>query len=154
MHVMINLDSKEYRNLIGVIIPHENGNTYTRQTGGFYIDIPKAAGTFISFIQSRPDAGDAKIDQVREQLFKMFFLFSKYGGRSSGIDEDTATEIDDILKYFLETQQPDFTEICGADIKNIYVDRKKVSQEAWVFVTVLLADNTERAGILTWENSD
>jgi len=130
---------------LGLIVLHPSGVYYSNQTGGHACLHPLAEGIFVPI---RDDTLDL------EKELKDYFVGPKWKGWcSEGIDEETATFVDDVLAKSHLT-------------RDVTVNRNRIidSHEAWVYVDYRnpkTADwNSEITGfgqcqaVLTWENSD
>ncbi|MCO7223757.1 DUF6210 family protein [Pleionea sp. CnH1-48] len=123
-----------------LIIPGPSGIHYTNQANGCTCSQPIIEGYLI------PINNDRLLTDPEHLETQLCMLFD---GFDTGLPEAKATEIDNLLARFPETE-------------GISVDREKISEsmEAWVHV---IAKETEFScysgfgeikGILTWNNSD
>jgi hypothetical protein len=126
---------------LALIVPSNTGVQYRQQSGGHSCLQTEAEGYVV------PIAGD--MHAAIERLYA-HFTGPKWGGWcSTGIDSETADEIDQLLSDV-------------AHRHNITVDRSRLheSWESWVHVRIdgpllSLVENSQPASaILTWPNSD
>jgi hypothetical protein len=126
---------------LALIILEESKVIYSNQAGGHYCLQPEAEGVLV-VLSADYSLVEHKAALVWERLTAVF------GGASSYTTEVQAEEIDDLLSFYLVTN-------------NINVDRTRLkdSYEAWVYVDIqgdssIIEGFGNCKGILTWPNSD
>jgi hypothetical protein len=126
---------------LALIILEESKVIYSNQAGGHYCLQPEAEGVLV-VLSADYSLVEHKAALVWERLTAVF------GGASSYTTEVQAEEIDDLLSFYLVTN-------------NINVDRTRLkdSYEAWVYVDIqgdssIIEGFGSCKGILTWPNSD
>lgn len=129
---------------LGVILLCKSGIRYTNQTGGYACLHPDAEGVYVPLNDSM---------WGMENALNKYFTGPKLGGWChEGIDEETASDIDSLLRKSHLTER-------------LSVDRDRLtdSHEAWIHVNIAPKEDSEYTqyagvdtdkGILTWENSD
>jgi len=129
---------------LGLIVAHPSGVIYSNQTGGYACDHPEMEGVFVPLHDTDP-----YVDQY-QQLDQHFYYGPKWRGHCySGIDEETAAVVDEILTGSYLTRR-----------LTVNRDKLRDSEEAWIHV--IIAPPRERdfdgypsgVGVLTWPNSD
>jgi len=142
---------------LGVILSHNSGVVYSNQTGGTSNLDPCMEGVYLPLRNDYSDVTKEFLSPEND-LTKYFTGYPYFGqGATSGITEDDATRIEEILsKYRLH--------------QVISVDRARLadSHEAWIYIRVngneIQGDADLSAwsgfsdypigGVLTWCNSD
>jgi len=124
-----------------LVIAWPSGVVYLNQTGGYSCGQRAQEGVVVPLMDIPLDTGRCPLEYALSSL--------EWISTGLGIDDDRATEIDEILGRFRATQ-------------GISVDRERQadSEEAWVYVVAAPADLAEYQrfgscrGVLTWPNSD